>query len=428
MHSIRGVSGTITQGIAVSLMTRYILETKTPIDPFESPARELPVLNRSVFYHQEDVFRHIGISGKSLFISSLEEVIPSPVPALIYRDDTYFNEELILEFINQAHSISKPARLAFLDKDPCMSSHACLPQPTLEHHGDLFLAEFYYVPPGKRTRDFTSVIVDTESIPLPCFSLPRVEQYSSKPFLNFPLASGHVSFPPLQIHVPRLSYIAIKHWTQLLFANFIWGIHRQARMPQLENESSIMQRNKTPRFGKQRGPISIGKNCQIDPTATILGPTTIGDGVAIGPNVTVAAACIGNDAILEPNCTVWLGVLGERSSLLTNRSIVMSCVMNDSIINTDVRFSIVGNHSFLASGSHFSDRLLSYADEGDVEMNAPMVKVLVGEQVVNSGYYILGPAIGNRVRIGAGVIIYPGRMIKSNSLILPERGQYVVSK
>ena len=93
--------------------------------------------------------------------------------------------------------------------------------------------------------------------------------------------------------------------------------------------------------------VHIGKDCQIYPTATIIGPTTIGNGVIIGPNVTISAGCIGDHALLEPNSLIWLGVWGARSSLIANRNIVMSRVMNDSIINTDVRFSIVGNYSFL---------------------------------------------------------------------------------
>lgn len=97
--------------------------------------------------------------------------------------------------------------------------------------------------------------------------------------------------------------------------------------------------------------------------------------------------------------------------------------MNDSIINTDVRFSIVGNRAFLGSGSHITDCILRNDYEGGVpKMNLPMVKVFAGDELVNSGYYVLGPAIGNRVKIGSGAIVYPGRMIKSDSVILPDQG------
>ena len=95
--------------------------------------------------------------------------------------------------------------------------------------------------------------------------------------------------------------------------------------------------------------------------------------------------------------------------------------MNDSIINTDIRFSIVGNNSFLGAGSIITDLILRNADESDPRVNPAMVKVLVGKEIVNSGYYVLGPAIGNRVKIGSGVIVYPGRLIKSGSLILPDK-------
>jgi NDP-sugar pyrophosphorylase family protein len=233
----------------------------------------------------------------------------------------------------------------------------------------------------------------------------------------------------VQLQVPRLSYIAIKHWVQLLFANFTWGIHCQIR--QLNNgyeNQNLSFREIVSSPSKHRGPIHIGRDCQIDPTATIIGPTTIGNGVFIGPNVTIAAAHIGDHAVLEPSGTIWFGVLGARSSLLANRNIVMSCVMSDSIINTDIRYSIVGSHSFLGAGSLITDCILRNADKGEPKMNFPMVKVLAGKEIIDSGYYVLGPAIGNRVKIGSGIIICPGRMIKSDSLILPKEGCYIIDR
>jgi NDP-sugar pyrophosphorylase family protein len=405
-------------------MRRYVLETKQIIHPFELPAAELPVLNRTIFEHQEDVFRHLKVKEKPFFVSSLEEVVPSTFPTLVYRDDIYFNKELILRFLDKASAVGKPARIAFLDTEPSISLHACSPQHTMEHAGNLFLGDLFFFPAQTQDRDFIPVIVDTESIPLSWSSIPSLESGSEKRLLIAPLATGETIFPPLQLHVPLLSYVAIKHWTQLLFANFIWGIHCQVRQLDIGSEKrSATLRKILSYLSKRRGPVNIGKDCQIDPTATIIGPTTIGDGVIIGPNVTVIAGCIGDHALLEPNSLIWFGVLGARSSLLANRNIVMSCVMSNSVINADIRFSIVGNYSFLGGGAHITDCVLRKADEGgDPKMNLRMVKVFAGDELVNSGYRVLGPAIGNRVKIGSGAIIYPGRMIKSDSVILPYQG------
>ena len=423
-------------------MRRYILETKQVIHPFELPASKLPVLNKPIFEHQEDVFRNLKIKDeeKPILISSLEEINPSTSQTLVYRDDIYFNKELILEFLSKASEIGKPSRLAFFDTDPSFSVYASYLQHNMEHVGNLYLGDIFFFPTGVQERNFTEftpVIIDTESIPLSYFSLPSAESNSAQSSLNRP-STSLVPIPPLQLQVPRLSYIAVKHWVQLLFANFTWGIHRQ--ICQLNGEINIgienqnlLYRNMQSSISKRRDSIQIGKNCQIDPTATIIGPTTIGDEVFIGPNVTIEAAHIGDNAVLEPGCTIWFGVLGARSSLLANRSMVMSCVMSDSIVNTDLRFSIVGNNSFLGAGSHITDCILRNANQeelktNDPKMDSPMVKVLAGEEIIDSGYYVLGPAIGNRVKIGSGIIIYPGRMIKSDSLILPKEGFYIIDK
>lgn len=421
-----------SRGIVDQLIRRYILQTKQVIHPFELPASKLPVLNKTIFEHQEDVFTHLKIKEKPFFISSLEEVIPSTSQTLVYRDDIYFNKELVLEFLNKASATGKPARLAFLDTDPCFSVHTCYPQYNMEHVGNLYMGDIFFFPAEAQERDsipimrdFIPIIIDTESRSLSCFSMPSLELGSGQKILNNPLATA----PPLQLQVPRLSYIAIKHWTQLLFANFTSGICCQIRQlsVEIQNQNVVLRKIRS-YFSKHRGPIHIGRDCQIDPTATIIGPTTIGDGVVIGPNVTIVAGYVGDHAVLEPSCTVWFGVLGARSSLLANRNIVMSCVMNDSIINTDIRFSIVGNNSFLGAGSHITDCILRDVDDGDPMINAPMVKVIAGEEIVNSGYYILGPAIGNRVKIGSGVIVYPGRVIKSDSLVLPDQGYNIICR
>ncbi len=102
-------------------MKRYVLKTKKLIHPFESPAAELPVLNRTIFENQEDVFRHLKVKEKPFFVSSLEEVIPSASPTLFYSDDIFFNKELVLRFLDKASAVGKPARIAFSDTYPCIS-------------------------------------------------------------------------------------------------------------------------------------------------------------------------------------------------------------------------------------------------------------------------------------------------------------------
>lgn len=140
------------------------------------------------------------------------------------------------------------------------------------------------------------------------------------------------------------------------------------------------------------------------------------------------AGNIGDHAVLEPGCTIRFGVLGAQSSLLANRNLVMNCVMNDPVINAYIRFSIVGNNSFPGAGSILTDLILKNTDECDFKTNLKMVKVLAGDEIVDSGYYVLGPAIGNRVKIGSGVIVYPGRLVKPGSLILPDKGYNIVDR
>ena len=54
----------------------------------------------------------------------------------------------------------------------------------MEHVGNLFLGDFFFIPAKEQGRDFIPVIIDTESISLSCFSLPSLESGSEKRLLN----------------------------------------------------------------------------------------------------------------------------------------------------------------------------------------------------------------------------------------------------
>lgn len=184
-----------SRGTVDKLMRRYVLQTNQIIHPFESPAAKLPVLNKTIFEHQEEVFRDLNAKEKPVFISSLEEITLSTSQTLVYRDDIYFNKELIQEFLEKATAIGKPARLAFLDIDPFFSVHACYPQHSMEHVGNLYMGDFFFFPEGVQDRnlmsimkDFIPVIIDTESISLSCFSSPSLESGSGQRQQNNPPA------------------------------------------------------------------------------------------------------------------------------------------------------------------------------------------------------------------------------------------------
>ncbi len=57
--------------------------------------------------------------------------------------------------------------------------------------------------------------------------------------------------------------------------------------------------------------VVIGPGCEIDSSATIIGPAEIGPGCRIGGNCTVARSVLLENVVLEPGCTVTDSLLGE---------------------------------------------------------------------------------------------------------------------
>ena len=45
----------------------------------------------------------------------------------------------------------------------------------MEHVGNLYMGDFFFFPAGTQEKDFLPIVIDTESISIPCFSLPSPE-------------------------------------------------------------------------------------------------------------------------------------------------------------------------------------------------------------------------------------------------------------
>jgi bifunctional UDP-N-acetylglucosamine pyrophosphorylase / glucosamine-1-phosphate N-acetyltransferase len=121
-----------------------------------------------------------------------------------------------------------------------------------------------------------------------------------------------------------------------------------------------------------RGPITVGRDVQMDVNVVIDGPVTLGDGVRIGPNTVVSNVSIGAGTIVFSNC-----------------------VMQDAQIGSNCR---IGPYTRVRPKSNISN---------DVHLgNFVEVKssqVGVGSKI-NHLTYVGDTEVGSHVNIGAGTV------------------------
>lgn len=126
-----------------------------------------------------------------------------------------------------------------------------------------------------------------------------------------------------------------------------------------------------------RGPVLIGADCLIGNQAMIRGPLKMADGVRIGFSAELKNAILQSGVAIGPMCFV-----------------ADSKLEQDAYLGALVRTS---NH----------------------RLDRATVDVLVDGRKIDSGREKLGCLIGARASIGIQVIILPGRIVASDSLIGP---------
>ena len=83
-------------------MRKVIILDEMLIPPFNEAARELRVLNKPLWLHQRDVLaRHCA---QDLEVKSLDEIPVDLSEMIVYRDNLFFDQYFIDEFIERAHA------------------------------------------------------------------------------------------------------------------------------------------------------------------------------------------------------------------------------------------------------------------------------------------------------------------------------------
>jgi hypothetical protein len=116
------------------------------LPPFNEPARDLRVLNKPLWLHQRDV-----LAQRCQTEVEVEDADPLPSiheECLVYRDNLFFDEDFITEFLSQAKARGGPCRVAFSPNDRAIVAHALPLQERIRMEGGVYVADLWYYPHG----------------------------------------------------------------------------------------------------------------------------------------------------------------------------------------------------------------------------------------------------------------------------------------
>ena len=393
-------------------MLKIILQSTKQIKPFNEPARELRIQNKPLWLHQRDAFT--PFVRREMEIPEGEKIPRVKEPSIVYRDNLFFDLPFIESFLMEASQIDKPVRAAFRLDDSAFREH-CLPlSNSYTQEGDLYYADLWYYPHGPVDEGVEPLVMDMHAREIGYYHVPTY------------MAS---QIGDLVYHVPLRSLIAIDSWVHIFIADMVFGLFgRGARFEnQINNNLGFKLRvvAKAIMEGKQvldsSALVTIGKNCIIDPSAIIHGPTTIGDNVTINAGAVIENCIIGDNVNISQGCQLMLSVVGDGTFLPFRASLFMSTLMDNGMVaqNACLQMCIIGRNSFIGAGTTFTDfNLLS-----------DQIKALDGEgHLESSNRPVLGGCVGHNCRIGSGIIVYPARTIESDVVLIASRERRVIDK
>ncbi len=392
-------------------MRKIILRSRRQIPPFNEPARELSVMAKPLWLLQRDVLASYTTEERE--VNSITDVDNERVETLVYRDNLYFDQPFIDNFISRARASGKACQVAFELSDPAIVEHALYLQRGIRRQGNYYVADLWYYPYGIE-RVVRPLVVKTD---------PR-----EVGFYHVPTHMSNV-YGDLVYQLPTKAFLSIEHWVHVLFANVMFGIFAMgARFEQRLDEDFWLNLKLLWQGMWERRQVlttstlvQVGKNCEIDPTAVIQGPTIIGDNVTIGAGSVIGNCVIGDNVNISQGCQLMLSVIGTGSFLPFRAALFESVLMENCIVaqNSCLQMCVVGRGSFVGAGNTFTDfNLVS---------QKPLRSHYAGE-LEETGMTVLGGAVGHNVRIGSGMIVFPARMIESDVVLVASTDRNIISK
>lgn len=402
-------------------MYRYYIEDENHVPPFNQPASELTIGALPLKLHQENLFAEFlgqALELKGVFKNS-GDLVGVEGEAVVYRDNLWFDEEFLTYFLRRAKSSKTASRAAFKSDDPAFRTYT-LPlahdlESSVNEDGDtIYLLDLWYFPKGY-TRHVTPIVVPSDAREIGFFSVP-----------------GYMTMEQgdLTHYAPMRAVVSIESWVHIYFASVIFGTFARSGRFLQKVETSFFQNLKMlwravieqRQVLRASEAVEIGSGCSIDPTAIIRGPVKIGNNVSIGAGAVIDNCTLGNNVNIDAGCMLYQSTVGDGSFLPFRAALYLTAIMEDVIVaqNTCLQMCVVGRNTFVGAGSTFTDF--------NMFGNFPMRAANRYGELEEVGQAVLGGAIGHNCRIGAGMIIMPGRMVESDVVLVASPRRRVISR
>ncbi len=408
-------------------LRKFIIEDRRHIPPFNEPASELSFMGKRLKLHQtellDDYFGDRLAPQVELPLDSVFSLPRNAGPCLVFRDSIYFDREYLDAFYRQArklaHESGRAVRAAYAPDDRVFTTYV-KPltrsfEPLCGEDGSplCYMTDLWYFPDGY-TDEAVPLIIPTDPVEKGFYSVPHYMSQDGRDLTHF--LSERVLF-------------SVESWVHVYFANTVQGVFaRGSRYEEYAKRHNLFQLKvlwrailEWKQVLSSSAVVKVGKGTEIHPAATVLGPTTIGDNCYIGPGVLIDNCHIGDNVTLDQGCQLMTSVIGSNCFFPFRASAYFSVFMDNSILaqNTCVQMCVVGRNTFIGAGNTFTDFNL---------LPSPLKAMSLHGELEEVGQIVLGGCVGHNCRVGSGFVIFPGRMIESDTVLAAEWSNRVIAR
>jgi carbonic anhydrase/acetyltransferase-like protein (isoleucine patch superfamily) len=404
-----------------TLMYRYYIEDENHVPPFNQPASELTIGDRPLKIHQEELFA--GYAGEKLELKGVfkdsNQLIEVKGESVVYRNNLWFDEDFLAYFMQHAQKSKKASRAAFRADDLAFKTYTLplahdLESDLADDGTTIYLLDLWYFP-NDYTRDVEPIVIPSDAREIGFFAVP-----------------GYMTMQQgdLTHYAPMRAVVSVESWVHIYFASIIFGTFaRSGRLDKTIEESFFKSLRLLWRaIIEQRqilsasGAVEMGTGCSIDPSAIIRGPAKIGNNVTIGAGAIIDNCTIGNNVNIDAGCMLFQSTVGDGCFLPFRAALYLTAVMEDVIIaqNTCLQMCVIGRNTFVGAGSTFTDF--------NMFGNIPIKCANRYGELEEVGQVVIGGAVGHNCRIGAGMVVMPGRMIESDVVLVASPQRRVINR
>ena len=392
-------------------MLKIILQDPRYLQPFNERARDLRIFNKPLWLSQRDVLA--PVTHREMELPYGATLPRTREECLVYRDNLFFDSAFIDAFLKEARKRKRPCRAALSQDEPAFREHALPLSTSYTPHGDIYLVDLWYYPLGPADQA-EPLVVDMRTIEAGYYHVPTYMAYEQ----------GDLVF-----QVPQRSLIAIDSWVHIFIADVVFGLFTRAARFEERLDHDLFFKLKVLVSGMYEGKqvldcsavVKIGRNCTIDPSAVIHGPTSIGDNVTIGAGAVIENCVIGDNVNIGQGCQLMLSVIGDGAFLPFRAALFMSSLMDNSMVaqNTCLQMCVVGRNTFIGAGSTFTDFNL---------LPAAIRALDGGGKLGATNRPVLGGCVGHNCRLGSGMVVFPARTIESDVVLFASGERRVIER